>query len=378
VKNASFVTEKHKNTIALAVILFVNCVFAIKYAERYTDWYMLVAAFSVIVQLLLFAKRNVIFEKLQKIKHSSFFILVICSAIFLFLASQVPLESLRVNRWSVITSFWDCYFNNLYVYKAKAFDGIYPGAMPFYFVLMFPFYLLREFSYVTVIAVFGLYFLLKTEKQKGVYMLLIVSSITFLYEVLTRSTIFFNSVLIVASLYYFFNTKTNIFFKGIVIGLLLSTRNVYVFVYGIAFIYALRNSVYSFRNLLTMGVVALLTFAATFIPFVINHSTEFSEANPFLMETSAFMPPLLTFLCVIISLLFAFFAKNKSDIFFLSGVTLFLTIVSYFAYHIIINGFHTAFWGSVADVTYFIFCVPFFLYFLIENGSKLPKQSVTH
>ena len=231
--------------IALFVILFINFLFSVKYLSRYTDSFLIISILILLSQGILINYRRVFINVFQNLKINNLSLLLFFSIISIVGAYKTPMENLHIDRWSVITSFWDNYFNDLYAYKAQSFDGNYPGPMPFYFLIMLPFYLIREFSYITIIGIFILYFLLNTKKAKDSYSLFIISSIPILYEVLTRSNIFFNSTIIIFSLHYFLDNKRhNSIFNGIIIGLFLSTRNVFIIPYEIVFIYSLRIKSY--------------------------------------------------------------------------------------------------------------------------------------
>ena len=114
---------------------------------------------------------------------------------------------MHVDRWSVIASFWDNYFNGKYVYFAQSFDGNYPGPMPFYFILALPFYIIGELGIFSVLGIFVFMFLMKNKKNSNItsmYFILTASSIFYIWEVCSRSNIFINGVLILYSIICFF------------------------------------------------------------------------------------------------------------------------------------------------------------------------------
>lgn len=363
----------NKINISLFILLFINFIFSVKYLSRYTSYYLIISLFIVLIQVLIVNKINFINNLLKKTKIKSIYLLISSSIILLLIASKVPIESLKVDRWSVITSFWDNYFSNQYVYFAKSFDGNYPGPMPFYFVLFLPFYFLNEYSYITVIGLLLFYLILNqqsvSEKSKNLYVYLISSSLYILWECISRSNIFLNGTLILFVTLYFLNfdnSKRAILYKGILIGLVLSTRNVYIIVFAIATLYSLLNKKYQTIELFKIGCITIFTFALTFLPFVYNHLVDFLTMNPFIIQSSALMPSSLSFFCIIISIFTAFSVKSKEDVIFYSGIMLFLTILLYFGYTIFITDFETTFFKSKADISYFILCVPFLYYYYFK------------
>lgn len=367
----------NKKNASLFILLFINFIFSIKYLSRYTSNYLTVSLLIVSIQVVIIYKFDLIFKLLIKLKTKSIYQLIFISVILLFIASKVPIESLNVDRWSVITSFWDNYFNNKYVYFAQSFDGNYPGPMPFYFVLFLPFYYLKEFSYITIIGLFLFYSILKnkvSEKNKFLYVTLISSSLFIFWETISRSNIFFNGTLILLVTIYFLTVKKNeklLLLNGVFIGLVLSTRNVFVIVFGIAFIYLLLKKEYTFKELFFIGLITIITFIITFIPFIYNHLDDFFKMNPFIIQSSALMPSKYSFLCIFLSLIGALFIKSRLDVIFYSGIMLFFTILFYFGYTIILTDFKTTFFESKADISYFILCIPFCLYhFIICEENK--------
>lgn len=362
-----------KQNISLLILLFINLIFSIKYISRYSSFYLIISLLIILIQVIFIYKINYIFQWLNKFKIKPLYILLFSSMGLLFLASKVPIESLKVDRWSVITSFWDNYFSNQYVYFAKSFDGNYPGPMPFYFVLFLPFYFLKEFSYITIIGLIVFYGILKhkgvSKRTATLFVLFISSSLYVFWESISRSNIFFNGTLIlIVTLYFlnFDNSKKAILYKGVLIGLVLSTRNVYIIVFAIAFIYSFLNKKYQIIELFQIACITIFTFVITFLPFVYNHFVDFLIMNPFIIQSSALMPTKFSFFCIMFSILIALNVKSKEDVIFYAGVILFLTILLYFSYTLYITDFKTTFFNSRADISYFILCVPFLYYYYFK------------
>ncbi|MDK2772888.1 MAG: hypothetical protein KYX68_11780, partial [Flavobacterium sp.] len=123
--------------------------------------------------------------------------------------------------------------------------------------------------------------------------------------------------------------------------------------------------------LFTIGLISVLTFALTFLPFIYNHYNDFLKINPFIIQSSALLPFNYSITCIIASLFLVYFIKNNLDVFFYSGIALFLTISIYFLYWIFNIDLETAFFNSYADITYFIFCVPFFMYYYVKTKNPV-------
>lgn len=371
-----------KNNIAISLFIFINALFLLKYSERVTSYNELLTLAFIGVFIGFFYWKDTI---LLKIKFAYGFI---GSVIFIFLFgiafTYINVESLMVDRWSVISSFWDNYFQGEYVYFAKSHRDNPPGPMPFYYMLALPFYLIGELGYFSLLAIPALWIVSKYLKfnkevmQFGLFLL--ITSFFYLWEVTVRSNIMINGLLILFSLMYCLKREKwslkELIIAGIMVGLFLSTRNVFVIPYVILFLYLLKNGNLSFIKLIQLGCVAIVTFALTFLPFIYNYWDSFLIMNPFVIQGSFLIPFHYTVGFVLLAFLFPFLCKSKEDVFFYSGVNLFITITIYFIYHIIHSGFQSAFYESIVDISYFILCIPFFLiYFLIQENEK-SEQSI--
>ncbi len=251
-----------------------------------------------------------------------------------------------------------------------------PGPMPFYFLLALPFYFTGELGFFSLLGLIVFVVILKYSKinlnNQIAGVLLITCSAFYLWETISRSNIFTNSSLILLSILFFIHSlniekSRHILINGIIIGLLISTRNVLIIPYIILSIYLLKNKIYRLSDSLKIIAIIITTFVATFLPFVVNHFQAFLEMNPFIIQSSFLMPSWLSIFCILISFLSFYFIKEKDDIFFFSGFFLFTTIMIYFIYHIITDGLNATFFGSRADISYFILCTPFFLYYILRE-----------
>lgn len=372
-------TDLKRNTSILSVVL-INVLFLLKYIERVTDFYLILTVLISVGYYLIYLFRKS-FKASENVKKLLFFGVIICYvALSVYLFNRIPQSSLNVDRYSVITSFWDSFFHSDYVYASRSHQGNMPGPMPFYFLLAFPFYLTHELGYFSLMGLIVFAVILKYSKLTGADqlagILLLACSAFYLWETLSRSNIFLNASLILGSCIFFMSSltlerKKHIVLHGVLIGLLLSTRNVLMLPYMVLFLYILKNKLYTFKDVLKIGVLVIITFAVTFLPFVINHFQSFLEINPFIIQSSFLMPSWLSFLCIVLTFSSFFLIKRKEDIFFYGGLFLFITVLIYFIYQTQKNGFENTLFGSQADISYFILCVPFFLYFvLIEKGTN--------
>ncbi len=368
-----------KQNISFFMFIFINFIFGIKYLSRATPYYLLFSSLIVCFYILIWKSRNYILKFSNYLNTLNFLILFLFISGFYFVFKKIPVESINVDRWSVITSFWNNFFSHKYVYFAKSCDGNYPGPMPFYFILALPFYFIGELGYFSILGIILFFLMLKhtkiDTKLQSTSLLLVCSSLFYLHEIVCRSNIFLNSTLVLFVLVIYFNQKKlsfkKLLFLGIMIGLSISTRNVLVIPFIIAFVFELKTKHISMKQLLLFGLISFSTFIVTFLPFVWNYFEDFKEMNPFIIQSSDLMPLNYTLVCIGLAFVFGYFSKSITDIYFFSGINLFITILVYFLYHIHNIGFQKTFFESEADITYFIFCIPFLVfYFLLIENSK--------
>jgi hypothetical protein len=244
--------------------------------------------------------------------------------------------------------------------------------MPCYFILALPFYLIGELGLFSFIGIVLFVLLLKDNNFKQVNFLLIATSLFFLWEICSRSNIFTNASFIVISIFYLLKNysktvKSNLIY-GSLIGFLLSTRNVFAIPYIITFMYLLNTKKIDFKNMVYVGAISTSIFSLTFLPFIWNHLIDFKQMNPFIIQSSFLMPFKFNLLFIFLAFGFSFLCKKEIDIYFFSGITLFLTILFYSGYIIYNSNFNTAFFESVADISYFILCVPFLLFYFFKTN----------
>lgn len=373
------VNQHIKINLSIFIFLFINFAFFVKYLSRVTSNYLLIS--SVLITffyvILKFKNKIVIPKSSQKVIIFLMFFLFLMGSGFVF--HKIPVESLNVDRWSVITSFWDNFFRGEYVYFAKSTMGNPPGPMPFYYILALPFYCIGELGWYSVLGFFVFYFILiYTNKSYNIlflFLILILISPFYLWEIMTRSNIFLNGCLILFSIIYLLksleeNYSRKILFNGIIIGLLLSTRNVFVIPYIVVFLFALKDNRIKILETVYIGILSVIVFALTFIPFVWNHLSDFKIMNPFIIQSGYLMPTEYSLFCVLISFGSFWFCKEKNDVYFFSGLLLFFPIVLHYFYQISLHGFVETFFNSRADISYFILCIPFFVYYLVLNSTN--------
>lgn len=363
-----------------SVLLFINGLFCVKYFERFTNLYPLVTLLLLCIQVgvLYFSFYDKCTLKQQKIIMYLLLILAVIGSFFVF--RKIHISSLNVDRWSVIYSFWEAFFNGDYPYFAKSHMNNPPGPMPIYFVIALPFYLINEIGWMPLVAVFiGVIFinkLVKNPTSQLVFILFMFTFMGFYWELLSRSTILLNSFLVLIVLLYseksIARQNYSFYLSALLTGVILSTRMVFVMPFLSLGIMTLLSKKVSFPRLLSWTTLALFAFALTFLPFYIGFQESFFVMNPFKVQSGFLLPSIYNYLFILISIVLSLFFYNQLSLLLLSGYSLFISIFIYFVYHLMHSGLQGAYFQSGADISYFLFCVPFLLmHFLIEKKIKI-------
>lgn len=371
---------------SIAILLFINFIFCFKYSLRYTEFGFYVATILLAIQFLVFkyGDKISISNKLKKIICFCFLFFLVGLVIISHFA--IPLESLNVDRWSVISSFLTELYNGNYPYYAKSHMGNFPGPMPVYFLIAAPFYEIGELSILSSLGYLFLMILviIKVKKVENIKFLIFYffTSLFMIWELTVRSNIFTYSFFTLLILNQFINldNKNILKFYGLAIltGLMLSTRSIYILPYIIYFLSSLINNEISFKNLFLFLTVALIAFISTFVPFIYFFPNDFFQMNPFIIQSSFLVPQFYTLIFIAISVLLSFLIKNKTDKLFYSGFSLFIAILIYSIYHIVNYGVEVSFFNSRIDISYFIFCIPFLIKYLMDNNNSSEKPTIAN
>ena len=220
--------EQLKSKFCVFILLFINFAFSVKYLSRITPYFLLGSILITVLYFMIWYFRFRISKISEKLHFLNLALLILFIVTSSYIFVQIPFQQLNVDRWSVINSFWNNYFNGEYVYFAKSHMGNMAGPMPFYFILALPFYLIGEIGYLSLLGVVIFYLLLKLNaKPPSIqlpYLFLVMFSVSTLWEVVCRSNIFLNAVLILYAMTFFFRTIQRkmiyILWNALLIGLL--------------------------------------------------------------------------------------------------------------------------------------------------------------
>lgn len=355
-----------KEWMAFLALAFINVLFGYKYLERYTALAGLISVLALAFHWLVFY-----FRAHPKFDMWLFFLPRIGVFVLLAVLTSVhmyfPVQELNVDRWSVISSFWEAAFAGEYPYFAQSHMGNPPGPLPMYFVMAIPFYLLGELALLSLVG-YILWFNRKLFKPGYWIVVLLLSSFYMYWEILTRSNIFTNAALVVLLLIGMEkepHKKSHLsLWWAIPAGLLLSTRSIFALAYIPFFLFYLRNGSISIGRLAFFTALSVAVLGLTLLPLILLFPEEWSQLNPFIIQSTFLMPQGYGLLFIALAVVFGFLLRQSTDIYFSAGMVLFISMVVYGLYHIATRGFQIAYFESSVDISYFIFAVPFLLHYL--------------
>jgi hypothetical protein len=356
------------NAFSMLVFCTVNMLFVVKYTSRIGGCYALVlsgayACFCIALFLCSVRLPEKLFRRQQAFLIAGAFVLFFLAALWF-----IKVDTIMNDRWSVIQAFFDDLFQGKYPYLAKSNQDNQPGPFPFYFVLTFPFYLVKEIGLLTL-AVFIAYFLFlnKQSAENRALLLqtvLLVTSPAIVYEIVVRSTIFVNMVLVVLYVYWLekqvlSGERKRILVPGIVGGFLLSTRAIT----AIPVVCYLSYSLLRRKDTLTFVKISALMaagFCLTFAPLLYWGRESFLQNNPIFLQSS-FSPIPVTIAFVALSFAGGLFLKSFGNYLRFCGIVLFLIVAVSTVWSAASVGWHRGFYDSKFNISYFIFCLPFLI-----------------
>jgi hypothetical protein len=356
-----FSKANYINLISLLVILLVNSLFLYKFSVIYTGFPVLITllymlGFTVIIYAAGNAKQiPLLNKKILTIKA-----ILVSAAVLAFILLFPRLG--EIGRLPAIEDWIDRFRAGLFPYNSPHT----PSSYPVIFFLAYPFHLMGNAG---VLPFFGtilfMFLVLKdqnTVRVPLVKILLLLLSVIFYYEVVTRSELIFNMMLVGLVVYicekYLHSAKIDSTFIlcALLTGVVLSTRSVTAMLFVIYFLYKFR---YDLTNVFIFGIISLAVFAAFILPFYLWDPESFLKNGPFAVQSYLSNLPVIIIVLVFVAALYSGWAvSNVNEFYFSGGIILFFAAAVSFLLRVSETGFNEALINDGYDIAYFIFCVP--------------------
>lgn len=367
---------------ALGLYLLINGTFVYKYASRVTDlsWLLVILYSSIIILIL--AKPPLLLHRLLKHRWSHLAMAVITVVAGVVIWHFLPPASLRVDRWSVISSFLDRLLAGQFPYTARSHMGNQPGPFPGYFAIALPFYLIGEIGYLSVLGFLGFVWMARQHlaggASVGMSTLLLFVSVAWWWELTVRSTLVVNMVLAMAFLLWLSNgpesRTARLIMVGLVGGFLVSTRGIVgvIMLGGLSWFYFNTRHI---ERTLTLAVSIGVGFAVTLLPFVVWDPTLFAQQNPIALQ-AGFLPAWALPAILGVMAASGVWIKNIFQYFCLLGHALFLIVFASMLRTAAAVGWAGTIREDGFDISYFLFALPF-LIVTLASGSEMDRRSET-
>jgi len=356
-----FTGKKLINIISLILTVSVSILFLIKYAVIYNFYAAItVPVYFLLITGLIITAGN---ANLDSILNKKIILLkaVLFSAAVLIYILAVPRMG-EIGRLPALEDWLSRFLNGKFPYNSPHTPSSYPAM----FLIAYPFYISGNTGLLEFIGIilFFIILFIQNDTPRGmiIKIIILVTGITTYYEIVTRSELFFNMMLVAAAVYlcekYLDAGKINFNFIwiAVVTGLALSTRSTAALLFVIYFIYRFR---YNLRNLVLFGIISLIVFAALLLPFRLWDPESFNTNGPFAVQTYLSNLPLILIFIFFISAIYAgWVISDIHEFFFAGGIILFFAAAVSFISAVSETGFYDTLINDGYDIAYFIFCVP--------------------
>jgi hypothetical protein len=287
-----------------------------------------------------------------------------------------------VDRWSAVQFFLDNLFRGEYPYAAHTHGSVnnFPSPFPFWYVVNLPFYFLGDVGLELIaflwLVAFAVRYFFKNYKKSLVFIVLLVVSPAYWWEVTVRSDSLSNALLVFCFILFYqnknYSLQKNFIFSVTAVSLLALTRFSALIPLALFFF---RQYIYdlswSKKILFPLCVAAL--FVAGFSPFVFwdTENWVFFDRNPFMSQTS--IGNNYTLLLMLVAGVFtAWRRKTFTEFLFTAAAFIFLFIFVSQVGIFMIYGIEVSFFNDVHyDISYFTLCLPYCLAYISD---KIPNS----
>lgn len=374
-----------KNIIAISILSVVGAIFVFKYGSRLISNINILLPIVVIyiicyISFLVFL-RYFDFSRFPWLGDQRFLIAAFSILIFgaMVIVTITP-DASRVSRYSAIIEWIKRLLAGQFPWGNQT--QFNPSGLPMLFIMALPFYYLGNIGYLEVIGV-ALFFvsLFQFYPRSHSRWLPIFSLILlppFYYELLIRSELFFNTILIISIIalserYLDTNKLSSWFFVlAMLFGFGLSTRTIMGLVYAGYYAYKFRDHIWQG---ISFSGITLIFFGLTLLPFMTWNAPVFLREGPFSVQMG-YLPTGITVVFISIATIIGWQITDIKIALFHSGLLLFSIVAIAFYLSVIHLGVIKAILEDGFDITYFIFCIPFLL-LSIESQQSVDSSEKT-
>ncbi len=365
-------------TVQLFVLLFINSLYILKFVPRIG---ISPYPFFLIYIVLILALAFIYFKYIKIASDKTFRILYWLQLVFALVAIVgvlivVDPLTVRVDRWSALTYFWDSLLQGQYPYSAHTHVGPNNFASPFplWHVISLPFYLLGDvgiellfFLFITAIAIKKFF---SSYRISFFFMLLLLISPAYWWEISVRSDSLSNGLLVfMIILWYFKNNRSisNSFILTILLcGMIASTRMSALLPLAIFFFQPFLQLSIKQKIIFPISVLGIAFLVLSPFIFWDTDTWIFFSRNPFMSQ--GYNGSVYIFLIMIpIAIFMALRWKNTQQFFNNASLFIFIFILSSLIFRVIKAGEGNLFSDGISDISYFNLALPYCLAFMTSK-----------
>lgn len=363
------------NLPALIIYVVINTLFVWKYSTEYAGFsWMPVLYFVVIIFFLRLISRRYNLEGLRRESWGIIYTVAVLliAAGLTFLMLRFDPQNINVGRYPALHDW----ISRLLAGKFPYGSDINPSGMPFLFMLATPFYFLGDLGLFQIFTFLIFAALVYDQSRRNLasslrIIVLLVISPVFLFEIVVRSDLFSNMVIVLLYIYIFerFSTRKgvlNAILLGLAGGLILSTRAVVLLIYIVLLLYLIRQKHTGYYILLPSILAA---FILSLIPFMLWNYSQFMQSGPLAIQSS-YIPVWAFILAIAVSIVCGAMVKTIRGVYMAVYLTLFGIVSIAFFGSIMELGVVQSVLGDRFDISYYSFCLPFLLVSLMEPDDE--------
>jgi hypothetical protein len=276
-------------------------------------------------------------------------------------------DTIRVARYTALDQWITRLFAGEFPYASSAA----PSSFPFMFVWAMPWYLLGDLgllqiaSWIAFAAVCA--WSARDDQTRALGALLaLLGSPLFLYEVVTRSELFSNMVLVLLVLVALERARgvRGLARLAVAAGLVLSTRGIVALAGAVALPFRFRRE--PLRGLAFVAIAGTV-FAATLVPFLLWDRDAFLRHGPFSIQLS-YAPRGLVLAALVLALALGWRARGPRGATLGIAFALAMPVAAVFLWSVATEGWRRVLLGDDFDISYFAFAHTFLSYAAARFG----------
>lgn len=358
-----------KITLQWCLFITINLFFIAKYVPRagLNPWICCIG-YTIVSTMLFYSYCKVAHHIKEKIAKIGVYVgvgcLIICILATLYFIDPY---TINVDRWSATTFFLDGLFHGKYPYgiHTHVSEGNYPSPFPFWHYLHIPFWLLGdvgfELIFFLLLSIYALQCYTKSYKATLSFLLLLLLSPSYWWEIVTRSDGLSNALLIISVIllveHYHITINDHFWLVAVIVGCLAATRLSAWIPLALYLFYPYIKSNWKIWVGLPLVVFGILFLF--FTPYIFWDTTTwvFFSRNPFMSQTSPGNIWIL-FCMVLIAIIIATRKKSIYDYMQTTGLFLFAFMLTT-DLGVLYHSPTATILDNVCDISYFTLSLPY-------------------